>query len=193
MDNFIQIIFAFIVAWLSKPLLKIILDQVTVLRNYLYIELSFRKYNYGINVNILFVAAIIILGIFIPKQVDFENKIERYKTEIAVYKEGTKSTPELLTEAGKVIELEKQIKVSEFINFSWQCLLYILILFLGVRLAFSTIINDNLSKFERDLKILKPTISEEDYNLLESLWAQMKNQENFNEIRDKMKELKKMK
>ncbi|GJQ07132.1 hypothetical protein CAPN010_12900 [Capnocytophaga cynodegmi] len=193
MDNFIQIIFAFIVAWLSKPLLKIILDQVTVLRNYLYIELSFRKYNYGINVNILFVAAIIIFGIFIPKQVDFENKIERYKTEIAVYKEGTKSTPELLTEAGKVIELEKQIKVSEFINFSWQFLLYILILFLGVRLAFSTIINDNLSKFERDLKILKPTISEEDYNLLESLWAQMKNQENFNEIRDKMKELKKMK
>ncbi len=193
MSNFIEIILAFIVAWLSRPLLKIILNQVTALRNYLYVELSFRKYNYGINTNILFVAAIIIFGIFVPKQVDFEDKIEGYKTEIAVYKEGEKTTPELLTEAGKVAELEKQIKVSEFINFSWQFLLYILILFLGVRLAFSTIINENLSKFERDLKILKPTISEEDYNLLESLWAQMKNQENFNEIRNKIKELKGMK
>lgn len=193
MGNFIEIILAFIVAWLSRPLLKIILNQVTALRNYLCVELSFRKYNYGINTNILFVAAIIIFGIFVPKQVDFEDKIEGYKTEIAVYKEGEKSTPELLTEAGKVAELEKQIKISEFINFFWQFLLYILILFLGVRLAFSTIINENLSKFERDLKILKPTISEEDYNLLESLWAQMKNQENFNEIRNKIKELKGMK
>ena len=68
--------------------------------------------------------------------------------------------------------------------------IYFIILFFGVRIALSEIINKEVSEFDRDLKMLKPTTSKEEYEQLEFLWAKMKNIEDFRNIRGKIKTLK---
>ena len=68
--------------------------------------------------------------------------------------------------------------------------IYFIILFFGVRIALSEIINKEVSEFERDLKMLKPIINKEEFEQLESLWAQMRSVEDFRSIRKKIKALK---
>ena len=67
---------------------------------------------------------------------------------------------------------------------------YFIILFFGVRIALSEIINKEVSEFERDLKMLKPIINKEEFEQLESLWAQMRSVEDSRSIREKIKTLK---
>ena len=68
--------------------------------------------------------------------------------------------------------------------------IYFIILFFGVRIALSEIINKEVSEFERDLKMLKPIINKEEFEQLESLWAQMRSVEDSRSIREKIKTLK---
>ena len=133
---------------------------------------------------------LILFGIFIPKQVKLENQNEKYRTELSIYREGEKPKVELYTEAGKIAELERNIKLIDCLNIMFKGAIYFIILFFGVRIALSEIINKEVSEFERDLKMLKPIINKEEFEQLESLWAQMRSVEDFRSIRKKIKALK---
>ena len=133
---------------------------------------------------------LILFGIFIPKQVKLENQNEKYRTEVSIYREGEKPKVELYTEAGKIAELDRNIKLIDCLNIIFKGVIYFIILFFGVRIALSEIINKEVSEFERDLKMLKPIINKEEFEQLESLWAQMRSVEDFRSIKAKIKELK---
>ena len=133
---------------------------------------------------------LILFGTFIPKQVKLENQNEKYRTELSIYREGEKPKVELYTEAGKIAELDRNIKLIDCLNIMFKGVIYFIILFFGVRIALSEIINKEVSEFERDLKMLKPIINKEEFEQLESLWAQMRSVEDFRSIREKIKTLK---
>ena len=133
---------------------------------------------------------LILFGIFIPKQVKLENQNEKYRTELSIYREGEKPKVELYTEAGKIAELDRNIKLIDCLNIMFKGVIYFIILFFGVRIALSEIINKEVSDFERDLKMLKPIINKEEFEQLESLWAQMRSVEDFKGIKAKIQELK---
>ena len=194
MNFFIDIIIPLIVgivgSWIAKPLLKYLINQNRKISSFIYTKLSYRNYNYGININIALIAMMLLFGIFIPKQVKLENQNEKYKTELSIHKEGEKPKVELYTEAGKIAELDRNIKLIDYLNIIFKGVIYFIMLFFGVRIALSEIINKEVSEFDRDLKMLKPTISKEEYEQLEFLWAKMKNVEDFRNIRGKIKTLK---
>ncbi|WP_315500357.1 hypothetical protein [Capnocytophaga gingivalis] len=194
MNFFIDIIIPLIVgivgSWIAKPLLKYLINQNRKISSFIYTKLSYRNYNYGININIALIAMMLLFGIFIPKQVKLENQNEKYKTELSIYREGEKPKVELYTEAGKIAELDRNIKLIDYLNIIFKGVIYFIMSFFGVRIALSEIINKEVSEFDRDLKMLKPTISKEEYEQLEFLWAKMKNVEDFRNIRGKIKTLK---
>ena len=173
---FFQIVFSLFLCiagkWISKSVLDFLGRQNKKFSNFIYTKLSFRNYHYGLNTNIVFVAMLILFGIFIPKQVKLENQNEKYRTELSIYREGEKPKVELYTEAGKIAELDRNIKLIDCLN------------------IISEIINKEVSEFERDLKMLKPIINKEEFEQLESLWAQMRSVEDFRSIREKIKTLK---
>lgn len=176
--------------WISKSVLDFLQRQNKKFSNFIYTKLSFRNYHYGLNTNIVFVAMLILFGTFIPKQVKLENQNEKYRTELSIYREGEKPKVELYTEAGKIAELDRNIKLIDYLNIMFKGVIYFIILFFGVRIALSEIINKEVSEFERDLKMLKPIINKEEFEQLESLWAQMRSVEDFRSIKAKIKELK---
>ena len=190
MNFFIDIIIGILVSWIAKPLLKYLINQNRKISSFIYTKLSYRNYNYGININIALIAMLILFGIFIPKQIKLENQNEKYRAELSIYREGEKPKVELYTEAGKIAELDRNIKLIDCLNIMFKGTIYFIILFFGVRIALSEIINKEVSEFDRDLKMLKPTISKEEYEQLEFLWAKMKNIEDFRNIRGKIKILK---
>ena len=190
MNFFIDIIIGILVSWIAKPLLKYLINQNRKISSFIYRKLSYRNYNYGININIALIAMLILFGIFIPKQIKLENQNEKYRAELSIYREGEKPKVELYTEAGKIAELDRNIKLIDCLNIMFKGAIYFIILFFGVRIALSEIINKEVSEFDRNLKMLKPTISKEEYEQLEFLWAKMKNVEDFRNIRGKIKTLK---
>lgn len=190
MNFFIDIIIGILVSWIAKPLLKYLINQNRKISSFIYRKLSYRNYNYGININIALIAMLILFGIFIPKQIKLENQNEKYRAELSIYREGEKPKVELYTEAGKIAELDRNIKLIDCLNIMFKGAIYFIILFFGVRIALSEIINKEVSEFDRDLKMLKPTTSKEEYEQLEFLWAKMKNIEDFRNIRGKIKTLK---
>ena len=191
---FFQIVFSLFLCiagkWISKSVLDFLGRQNKKFSNFIYTKLSFRNYHYGLNTNIVFVAMLILFGIFIPKQVKLENQNEKYRTELSIYREGEKPKVELYTEAGKIAELDRNIKLIDCLNIMFKGAIYFIILFFGVRIALSEIINKEVSEFERDLKMLKPTISKEEFEQLESLWAKIRSFEDFIGIKTKVQELK---
>ena len=190
MNFFIDIIIGILVSWIAKPLLKYLINQNRKISSFIYTKLSYRNYNYGININIALIAMLILFGIFIPKQIKLENQNEKYRAELSIYREGEKPKVELYTEAGKIAELDRNIKLIDCLNIMFKGAIYFIILFFGVRIALSEIINKEVSEFERDLKMLKPIINKEEFEQLESLWAQMRSVEDFRSIKAKIKELK---
>lgn len=190
MNFFIDIIIGILVSWIAKPLLKYLINQNRKISSFIYTKLSYRNYNYGININIALIAMLILFGIFIPKQIKLENQNEKYRAELSIYREGEKPKVELYTEAGKIAELDRNIKLIDYLNIIFKGVIYFIMLFFGVRIALSEIINKEVSEFDRDLKMLKPTISKEEYEQLEFLWAKMKNVEDLRNIRGKIKTLK---
>ena len=190
MNFFIDIIIGILVSWIAKPLLKYLINQNRKISSFIYTKLSYRNYNYGININIALIAMLILFGIFIPKQIKLENQNEKYRAELSIYREGEKPKVELYTEAGKIAELDRNIKLIDCLNIMFKGAIYFIILFFGVRIALSEIINKEVSEFDRNLKMLKPTISKEEYEQLEFLWTKMKNVEDFRNIRGKIKTLK---
>jgi len=189
-DIIIPLIIGIVGSWIAKPLLKYLINQNRKISSFIYTKLSYRNYNYGININIALIAMMLLFGIFIPKQVKLENQNEKYKTELSIYREGEKPKVELYTEAGKIAELDRNIKLIDYLNIIFKGVIYFIMSFFGVRIALSEIINKEVSEFDRDLKMLKPTISKEEYEQLELLWAKMKNVEDFRNIRGKIKTLK---
>lgn len=105
-------------------------------------------------------------------------------------KKNIKPQPEFFTKAGKINNFEKEIILLNNINSIFQLTISFIILFFGVRIAFSEIINKEVSEFERDLKMLKPIINKKEFEQLESLWAQMRSVEDFKGIKAKIQELK---
>ena len=190
MNFFIDIIIGILVSWIAKPLLKYLINQNRKISSFIYTKLSYRNYNYGININIALIAMLILFGIFIPKQIKLENQNEKYRAELSIYREGEKPKVELYTEAGKIAELDRNIKLIDYLNIIFKGVIYFIMLFFGVRIALSEIINKEVSEFERDLKMLKPIINKEEFEQLESLWAQMRSVEDFRSIREKIKTLK---
>ena len=53
-------------------------------------------------------------------------------------------------------------KLIDCLNIMFKGAIYFIILFFGVRIALSEIINKEVSEFERDLKMLKPIINKEE-------------------------------
>ena len=80
--------------------------------------------------------------------------------------------------------------ILDLANITFIVIIYFIVLFYGVRIALSEIINKEVSEFERDLKMLKPTISKEEFEQLESLWAKIRSFEDFIGIKTKVQELK---
>ena len=189
-DIIIPLIIGIVGSWIAKPLLKYLINQNRKISSFIYTKLSYRNYNYGININIALIAMMLLFGIFIPKQVKLENQNEKYKTELSIYREGEKPKVELYTEAGKIAELDRNIKLIDYLNIIFKGVIYFIMSFFGVRIALSEIINKEVSEFERDLKMLKPIINKEEFEQLESLWAQMRSVEDFRSIREKIKTLK---
>lgn len=187
---FKMIILPLVLSWISPFMLKKVLKQTNKINNFIYTKMSFRTYNYGINNNILFVGIIMVSGILIPKQVQLEREIQGYEKDLSIYKEEYKPQPEFFTKAGKINNFEKEIILLNNINSIFQLTISFIILFFGVRIAFSEIINKEVSEFERDLKILKPIINKEEFEQLESLWGQMRSIEDFKNIKTKIQELK---
>ena len=187
---FKMIILPLVLSWISPFMLKKVLKQTNKINNFIYTKMSFRTYNYGINNNILFVGIIMVSGILIPKQVQLEREIQGYEKDLSIYKEEYKPQPEFFTKAGKINNFEKEIILLNNINSIFQLTISFIILFFGVRIAFSEIINKEVSEFERDLKMLKPIINKEEFEQLESLWAQMRSVEDFKGIKAKIQELK---
>lgn len=187
---FKMIILPLVLSWISPFMLKKVLKQTNKINNFIYTKMSFRTYNYGINNNILFVGIIMVSGILIPKQVQLEREIQGYEKDLSIYKEEYKPQPEFFTKAGKINNFEKEIILLNNINSIFQLTISFIILFFGVRIALSEIINKEVSEFERDLKMLKPIINKEEFEQLESLWAQMRSVEDFRSIREKIKTLK---
>lgn len=191
LDSLIKmIILPLVLSWISPFMLKKVLKQTNKINNFIYTKMSFRTYNYGINNNILFVGIIMVSGILIPKQVQLEREIQGYEKDLSIYKEEYKPQPEFFTKAGKINNFEKEIILLNNINSIFQLTISFIILFFGVRIAFSEIINKEVSEFERDLKILKPIINKEEFEQLESLWGQMRSIEDFKNIKTKIQELK---
>ncbi|WP_454953994.1 hypothetical protein [Capnocytophaga gingivalis] len=191
LDSLIKmIILPLVLSWISPFMLKKVLKQTNKINNFIYTKMSFRTYNYGINNNILFVGIIMVSGILIPKQVQLEREIQGYEKDLSIYKEEYKPQPEFFTKAGKINNFEKEIILLNNINSIFQLTISFIILFFGVRIAFSEIINKEVSEFERDLKILKPIINKEEFEQLESLWGQMRSIEDFKNIRKEIKALK---
>lgn len=187
---FKMIILPLVLSWISPFMLKKVLKQTNKINNFIYTKMSFRTYNYGINNNILFVGIIMVSGILIPKQVQLEREIQGYEKDLSIYKEEYKPQPEFFTKAGKINNFEKEIILLNNINSIFQLTISFIILFFGVRIAFSEIINKEVSEFERDLKMLKPIINKKEFEQLESLWAQMRSVEDFKGIKAKIQELK---
>ncbi len=191
LDSLIKmIILPLVLSWISPFMLKKVLKQTNKINNFIYTKMSFRTYNYGINNNILFVGIIMVSGILIPKQVQLEREIQGYEKDLSIYKEEYKPQPEFFTKAGKINNFEKEIILLNNINSIFQLTISFIILFFGVRIALSEIINKEVSEFERDLKILKPIINKEEFEQLESLWGQMRSIEDFKNIKTKIQELK---
>ena len=191
LDSLIKmIILPLVLSWISPFMLKKVLKQTNKINNFIYTKMSFRTYNYGINNNILFVGIIMVSGILIPKQVQLEREIQGYEKDLSIYKEEYNPQPEFVTKAGKINNFEKEIILLNNINSIFQLTISFIILFFGVRIAFSEIINKEVSEFERDLKILKPIINKEEFEQLESLWGQMRSIEDFKNIKTKIQELK---
>ena len=187
---FKMIILPLVLSWISPFMLKKVLKQTNKINNFIYTKMSFRTYNYGINNNILFVGIIMVSGILIPKQVQLEREIQGYEKDLSIYKEEYKPQPEFFTKAGKINNFEKEIILLNNINSIFQLTISFIILFFGVRIAFSEIINKEVSEFERDLKMLKPIINKKEFEQLESLWAQMRSVEDFKGIKAKIQKLK---
>lgn len=191
LDSLIKmIILPLVLSWISPFMLKKVLKQTNKINNFIYTKMSFRTYNYGINNNILFVGIIMVSGILIPKQVQLEREIQGYEKDLSIYKEEYKPQPEFFTKAGKINNFEKEIILLNNINSIFQLTISFIILFFGIRIAFSEIINKEVSEFERDLKILKPIINKEEFEQLESLWGQMRSIEDFKNIKTKIQELR---
>ena len=138
LDSLIKmIILPLVLSWISPFMLKKVLKQTNKINNFIYTKMSFRTYNYGINNNILFVGIIMVSGILIPKQVQLEREIQGYEKDLSIYKEEYKPQPEFFTKAGKINNFEKEIILLNNINSIFQLTISFIILFFGVRIAFS--------------------------------------------------------
>ncbi|WP_314772704.1 hypothetical protein [Capnocytophaga sputigena] len=181
MNFFINIIISLFIgivgSWIGKPLLKYLAKQNKKISNFIYTKLSFRKCNYGINTNIALIAMMILFGFYIPEQTKFENEIKKHK-ELSIPEKNDDINPDIA------------LVILDLANITFIVIIYFIVLFYGVRIALSEIINKEVSEFERDLKMLKPTISKEEFEQLESLWAKIRSFEDFIGIKTKVQELK---
>lgn len=129
----------------------------------------------------------IILGTCSYKTCDFlVNKIKLIKSKLFVKnklkkdeEENEKSSFEIETENLK-IELNKYKNSLTFIS-----------ILLVVIFAFNIISFEFKMKFDLDMKAIKPYITTEEFDILVSNWVQMKTEEDYINIYDKIKKVKK--
>jgi predicted PurR-regulated permease PerM len=185
---FIPLIVSLFASLIAKPLRLYIKKRFNTFRNKIYKKASYRSYNIGLSLNLLIIGFILIIGLLVTKQVSFENNLKDLAKDYSELKEKNSVDNKHEKVEIKDNEIKKTITTLKILNFLFQVGIYIVIFLLTWNYLNQKHINDLITDFERKLKILKPDITNEEYERIEKEFASMETLEDYELINSKIEE-----